>query len=92
MGISFTRIILSSIRPTVEALGRLSKTDIFGDINQYPMATKTQGLLTLRISSPLLCFANANFIRDRLISISLINFFSHFLLSSNLFLLRNSMV
>ncbi|WZZ69378.1 hypothetical protein YC2023_080748 [Brassica napus] len=54
VGISFTRIILSSIRPTVEALGRLSKTDIFGDINQYPMATKTQGLLTLRISSPLI--------------------------------------
>uniref|UniRef100_M4DGL7 STAS domain-containing protein n=1 Tax=Brassica campestris TaxID=3711 RepID=M4DGL7_BRACM len=68
VGISFTRIILSSIRPTVEALGRLSKTDIFGDINQYPMATKTQGLLTLRISSPLLCFANANFIRDRILN------------------------
>ncbi|KAL0802153.1 hypothetical protein Bca101_057329 [Brassica carinata] len=68
VGISFTRIILSSIRPTVEALGRLSKTDIFGDVNQYPMANKTEGLLTLRISSPLLCFANANFIRDRILN------------------------
>ncbi|CAH2067776.1 unnamed protein product [Thlaspi arvense] len=68
VGISFMRIILSSIRPNAEALGRLSRTDIFGDINQYPMATKTQGLLTLRISSPLLCFANANFIRDRILN------------------------
>ncbi|KAL9862537.1 Sulfate transporter 2.2 [Arabidopsis thaliana] len=60
--------MLSSIRPSIEALGRLSKTDIFGDINQYPMANKTAGLLTLRISSPLLCFANANFIRDRILN------------------------
>ncbi|XP_020891026.1 sulfate transporter 2.2 isoform X1 [Arabidopsis lyrata subsp. lyrata] len=68
VGISFARIMLSSIRPNIEALGRLSKTDIFGDINQYPMANKTPGLLTLRISSPLLCFANANFIRDRILN------------------------
>ncbi|OAP18239.1 SULTR2 [Arabidopsis thaliana] len=68
VGISFARIMLSSIRPSIEALGRLSKTDIFGDINQYPMANKTAGLLTLRISSPLLCFANANFIRDRILN------------------------
>ncbi|XP_024011036.1 sulfate transporter 2.2 [Eutrema salsugineum] len=68
VGISFARIMLSSIRPNIEALGRLSRTDIFGDINQYPMASKTQGLLTLRISSPLLCFANANFIRDRILN------------------------
>lgn len=85
--------MLSSIRPNIEALGRLSKTDIFGDINQYPMADKTPGLLTLRISSPLLCFANANFIRARLHSISLINispFFGVQIWYSRLWLLWNS--
>ncbi|XP_010534061.1 PREDICTED: sulfate transporter 2.2 isoform X2 [Tarenaya hassleriana] len=66
--ISFAKILLSSIRPGVEALGRLPRTDVFCNINQYPMASKTPGIFTVRVSSPMLCFANANFIRDRILN------------------------
>ncbi|XP_010533355.1 PREDICTED: sulfate transporter 2.2-like, partial [Tarenaya hassleriana] len=68
--ISFAKILLSSIRPGVEALGRLPRTDVFCNINQYPMASKTPGIFTVRVSSPMLCFANANFIRDRFLFIT----------------------
>lgn len=66
--ISFAKIILNSIRPSVEGLGKLPGTDIFCDINQYPMAIKTPGILIVRINSGLLCFANANFVRERCVS------------------------
>ncbi|XP_057973283.1 low affinity sulfate transporter 3-like isoform X2 [Malania oleifera] len=63
--ISFGKIILTSIRPSTEEQGRLPGTDTFSDISQYPMAIKTPGILIIRINSGLLCFANANFIRER---------------------------
>ncbi|XVF36770.1 hypothetical protein REPUB_Repub19eG0087100 [Reevesia pubescens] len=65
--ISFAKILLNSIRPAVEQLGRLPRTDIFCEVDQYPMAIKTSGILTLRVNSGLLCFANANFVRERII-------------------------
>ncbi|XVE60443.1 hypothetical protein DITRI_Ditri05aG0129000 [Diplodiscus trichospermus] len=64
--ISFAKILLNSIRPAVEPLGRLPRTDIFCDVDQYPMAIKIPGILTLRLNSALLCFANANFLRERI--------------------------
>ncbi|XP_010527609.1 PREDICTED: sulfate transporter 2.1-like [Tarenaya hassleriana] len=42
-------------------------TDIFADTDQYPMAVKTPGVLIVRVKSALLCFANANFIRERIV-------------------------
>uniref|UniRef100_A0A2N9IHJ9 STAS domain-containing protein n=1 Tax=Fagus sylvatica TaxID=28930 RepID=A0A2N9IHJ9_FAGSY len=65
--ISLAKIILKSIRPGIEELGRLPGTDIFCDIIQYPMAIKTPEILIIRVNSSLLCFANANFIRERII-------------------------
>ncbi|CAK9174259.1 unnamed protein product [Ilex paraguariensis] len=64
--ISFAKIILNSIRPGIEVLGRLPRTDIFCNIRQYPMAITTPGTLIIRINSGSLCFANANFIRERI--------------------------
>ncbi|XP_057490761.1 low affinity sulfate transporter 3-like isoform X1 [Actinidia eriantha] len=64
--ISFAKIILDSIRPGTEVLGRLPETDTFCDLKQYPMAIRTPGVLIIRINSGLLCFANANFIRERI--------------------------
>ncbi|XWS33294.1 hypothetical protein CRYUN_Cryun22dG0069000 [Craigia yunnanensis] len=64
--ISFAKIILVSIRPGTETLGRLPGSDMFGDVNQYPMAVKTPGVLIMRLKSALLCFANANFVRERI--------------------------
>lgn len=64
--ISFAKILLNAVRPGIELQGRLPRTDTYGDINQFPMAIKTPGILTIRINSALFCFANANFIRERI--------------------------
>ncbi|KAK3031477.1 hypothetical protein RJ639_035512, partial [Escallonia herrerae] len=58
VAISFAKIILNSIQPGTETLGRLPGTDMFCDVNQYPMAVETPGVLVIRIKSALLCFAN----------------------------------
>ncbi|KAI3465053.1 hypothetical protein Pfo_021716 [Paulownia fortunei] len=67
VAISFAKIILSSIKPSTEVVGRLPGTDIFCNIVQYPVATKIPGILIIRINSGTLCFANANFIRERIL-------------------------
>ncbi|CAK9327712.1 unnamed protein product, partial [Citrullus colocynthis] len=64
VGISFAKILLISVRPATEEVGRLPRSDMFCNMKQFPMATKTQGLSIIRINSALLCFANASFIRD----------------------------
>ncbi|XP_052188152.1 sulfate transporter 2.1 isoform X2 [Diospyros lotus] len=65
--ISFAKIILNTIQPGIENLGRLPGTDVFYDVNQYPMTIKTPGILTIRIRSALLCFANASFVIERIL-------------------------
>lgn len=65
VGISFGKILVSSIQGGTETLGKVPGTDMYCDLNQYPMALNTPGVLILRIKSPLLCFANATFIRER---------------------------
>ncbi|CAN1814873.1 Low affinity sulfate transporter 3 [Linum perenne] len=64
VGISFLKIILISIQPGTEILGRMPGTDMFCDIHQYPMAIQAPQVLAIRIKSGLLCFANANFIKE----------------------------
>ncbi|XAR73341.1 hypothetical protein NMG60_11007277 [Bertholletia excelsa] len=64
--ISFAKVILSSIQPNIETLGRLPGSDVFCSVDQYPMAITTPRVLTIRIKSALLCFANANFIKERI--------------------------
>ncbi|KAJ6682584.1 SULFATE TRANSPORTER 2.1 [Salix koriyanagi] len=66
VAISFVKIIIISIRPGTEVLGRLPGTDIFCDVNQYPMAVKNPKALIIRVQSGLLCFANANFVREKI--------------------------
>uniref|UniRef100_A0A6N2LI80 STAS domain-containing protein n=1 Tax=Salix viminalis TaxID=40686 RepID=A0A6N2LI80_SALVM len=64
--ISFVKIIIISIRPGAEVLGRLPETDIFCDVDQYPMAVKSPQILVIRVKSGLLCFANANFVKEKI--------------------------
>ncbi|KAL8110758.1 hypothetical protein AgCh_026485 [Apium graveolens] len=66
VAMSFAKIIISSIQPGIETLGKVPGTDMFCDVNQYPMAVMLPGVLSVRIKSPLLCFANATFIRERI--------------------------
>lgn len=65
VAISFARIILISIHPGVETLGRVPGTETFCNIEQYPMATKIPGVLIIGVKSSILCFANANFVREK---------------------------
>jgi low affinity sulfate transporter 2 len=65
--ISFAKILIQSIRPGVEILGRVPRTEAFCDVTQYPMATSTPGIIVIRISSGSLCFANANFVKERIL-------------------------
>ncbi|CAI9116356.1 OLC1v1017478C2 [Oldenlandia corymbosa var. corymbosa] len=67
--ISFMKVLVTSIRPSTEVLGRVPGTNSFCDVKQYPMATKISGLLIKRINSPSLCFANANFIREKILKL-----------------------
>ncbi|XP_050378517.1 sulfate transporter 2.1 [Argentina anserina] len=66
VAISFTKIILISIQPGTETLGKLPGTDMFCDTEQYPMAVTVPGIMIVRVKSALLCFANANFVRERI--------------------------
>ncbi|KAE7998124.1 hypothetical protein FH972_002699 [Carpinus fangiana] len=66
VAISFAKVILVSIQPGVEILGRLPGTCTFCDVAQYPMVIKIPGVLIIRVKSAWLCFANANFISQRI--------------------------
>lgn len=66
IGVSFAKVIVHSIRPQVQILGRLQGTDIFCNIKQYPMVCQTPAVLTTRIDTSFLCFINASFIRERI--------------------------
>lgn len=63
--ISFARIILSSICPRIETLGRIQGTDIFCSKRQYPTVSLAPGLMIIHIGTSFLCFINANFTRER---------------------------
>ncbi|KAI3832484.1 hypothetical protein MKW92_043298 [Papaver armeniacum] len=65
--ISFSRIILNSIRPGINNLGQLPGTNNFCSTSQFPMAIKIPGVLILRVESSYLGFANANYIRERIL-------------------------
>ncbi|KAK7301262.1 hypothetical protein RJT34_12123 [Clitoria ternatea] len=65
--ISFAKVLIQSIRPGIEVLGRVPRTEAFCDVSQYPMAISTPGITVIRISSGSLCFANANFVRERIL-------------------------
>ncbi|KAI9106676.1 hypothetical protein K1719_022204 [Acacia pycnantha] len=65
--ISFAKILIQTIRPGIEVLGRVPRTESFCDVSQFPMAISTPGISVFRISSGSLCFANANFVRERIL-------------------------
>ncbi|KAG4970009.1 hypothetical protein JHK85_036430 [Glycine max] len=43
--ISFAKILIQSIRPGIEVLGRVPRTEAFCDVTQYPMAISTPGII-----------------------------------------------
>ncbi|XP_024969078.1 low affinity sulfate transporter 3-like [Cynara cardunculus var. scolymus] len=66
VSISFGRLILNSIKPGIEEMGRLPGTDIFCDRAQYPRVLDVSGVRIIRLNSGSFCFANANSIKERI--------------------------
>uniref|UniRef100_A0A0D9VQP4 STAS domain-containing protein n=1 Tax=Leersia perrieri TaxID=77586 RepID=A0A0D9VQP4_9ORYZ len=66
LGVSFAKIIIQSIRPQVEILGRLQGTDIFCSIKQYPVVCQTPTVLATRIETSFLCFVNASSVKEKI--------------------------
>jgi len=64
--ISFAKIVVHSVWPQVEILGRLQGTNIFCNMEQYPMVCQTPAVLAIRISTSFLCFINGNSIREKI--------------------------
>ncbi|KAM1292180.1 hypothetical protein ACFX2H_019007 [Malus domestica] len=65
--ISFTKIIIISIRPGTETLGKLPGTKMFCDTARYPMTVKIPGVIIICVKSAMFCFANANLVRERIV-------------------------
>ncbi|XP_031092895.1 low affinity sulfate transporter 3-like isoform X2 [Ipomoea triloba] len=65
VGVSFVKVVVDVIRPSIQVLGRLPGTEIFCERAQFPAATAIPGIFIVRINSGSICFANANFIVEK---------------------------
>ncbi|KAG5525990.1 hypothetical protein RHGRI_032322 [Rhododendron griersonianum] len=66
VGISFAKILLQVTRPRTALLGKLPKTNVYRNIQQYPDATKVPGILIVRVDSAIY-FSNSNYVKERIL-------------------------
>ncbi|KAG8660408.1 hypothetical protein MANES_02G156000v8 [Manihot esculenta] len=66
VSISFAKILLQVTRPRTAILGKLPGTTVYRNIQQYPGATKVQGVLIVRVDSAIY-FSNSNYIKERIL-------------------------
>ncbi|XP_038717335.1 sulfate transporter 1.3-like [Tripterygium wilfordii] len=64
--ISFAKILLQVTRPRTAILGKIPRTTVYRNIQQYPEATKVSGLLIVRVDSAIY-FSNSSYIKDRIL-------------------------
>nr|XP_027104547.1 sulfate transporter 4.1, chloroplastic-like [Coffea arabica] len=65
VGASLAFVIHESANPHVAVLGRLPGTTVYRNIEQYPEAYTYNGIVIVRVDSPIY-FANISYIKDRL--------------------------
>ncbi|EYU18500.1 hypothetical protein MIMGU_mgv1a0267592mg, partial [Erythranthe guttata] len=63
--ISFAKIIFQVTRPRTVVLGRIPRTTVYRNIEQYPEATKISGIMIGRVDSAIY-FSNSNYIGGRI--------------------------
>ena len=63
VGTSLLWFVVATAKPHVAVLGQLPGTTIYRNIERYPEATRTDGIVALRIDGPLF-FANTAFLSD----------------------------
>lgn len=66
VSISFAKILLQVTRPRTAILGKVPRTNVYRNIQQYPEATKVPSLLIVRVDSAIY-FSNSNYIRERIL-------------------------
>ncbi|PIN07374.1 Sulfate/bicarbonate/oxalate exchanger SAT-1 and related transporters (SLC26 family) [Handroanthus impetiginosus] len=64
--ISFAKLLLQVTRPRTALLGKIPRTNVYRNIQQYPEATKVPGVLIIRVDSAIY-FSNSNYIRERIL-------------------------
>ncbi|XP_019174950.1 PREDICTED: sulfate transporter 1.2-like [Ipomoea nil] len=64
--ISLAKILLQVTRPRTASLGRIPKTNVYRNIQQYPEATTVPGILIVRVDSAIY-FSNSNYTRERIL-------------------------
>ncbi|CAH9079713.1 unnamed protein product [Cuscuta europaea] len=64
--ISFAKILLQVTRPRVAILGKIPRTSVYRNLQQYPEATRIPGILIVRVDSAIY-FSNSNYLRDRIL-------------------------
>ncbi|KAL2471631.1 Sulfate transporter 1.3 [Abeliophyllum distichum] len=64
VSISFAKLLLQVTRPRTAILGKIPRTNVYRNIQQYPDATKVPGVLIVRVDSAIY-FSNSNYIRER---------------------------
>ncbi|KAK1555501.1 hypothetical protein Q3G72_027305 [Acer saccharum] len=66
VSISFAKILLQVTRPRTAILGKVPRTTVYRNIQQYPEATKVPAVLIVRVDSAIY-FSNSNYIKDRIL-------------------------
>ncbi|CAN1236227.1 Sulfate transporter 1.3 [Linum grandiflorum] len=66
VSISFAKILLQVTRPRTAILGKLPRTTVYRNIQQYPEATKVPGVLIVRVDSAIY-FSNSNYAKERIL-------------------------
>ncbi|KAM7516792.1 hypothetical protein LguiA_006375 [Lonicera macranthoides] len=66
VSISFSKILLQVTRPRTAILGRIPRTSVYRNIQQYPDASRAPGILIVRVDSAIY-FSNSNYIKERIL-------------------------
>ncbi|WMV42779.1 hypothetical protein MTR67_036164 [Solanum verrucosum] len=66
VAISFAKILLQVTRPRIVVLGKVPRTRVYRNIQQYPESTKVPGVLIVRVDSAIY-FSNSNYMKDRIL-------------------------
>lgn len=64
VSISFAKILLQVTRPRTAILGKIPRTTVYRNIQQYPEASRIPGVMIVRVDSAIY-FSNSNYVKER---------------------------
>ncbi|XP_058787698.1 sulfate transporter 1.3-like [Vicia villosa] len=66
VSISFAKILLQVTRPRTAILGKIPRTTVYRNIQQYPEASRIPGVMIVRVDSAIY-FSNSNYVKERIL-------------------------